>query len=70
MLAGADEQAVELFLRGMIRLTDIPVLIENALADHATVAEPDVAAIQAAAAWAQKHVRQEQAEATPGEGDR
>jgi 1-deoxy-D-xylulose-5-phosphate reductoisomerase len=70
VLAGADEQAVELFLRGMIRLTDIPVLIENALADHATVAEPDVAAIQAAAAWAQKHVRQEQAEATPGEGDR
>ncbi len=63
VLVGADEQAVEFFLRGMIRLTDIPVLIESALANHQTVAEPDVAAIQAAAAWAEEHVRQAQASA-------
>jgi 1-deoxy-D-xylulose-5-phosphate reductoisomerase len=63
VLVGADEQAVKLFLDGMVRLTEIPVLIESALADHAVVAEPDVAAIQTAAAWAQEHVRQARATA-------
>jgi 1-deoxy-D-xylulose-5-phosphate reductoisomerase len=70
VLVGADEQAVDLFLRGMIRLTDIPVLIESALAHHTVVAEPDVPAIQRAAAWAQEYVQQAHAGgvagATPG----
>jgi 1-deoxy-D-xylulose-5-phosphate reductoisomerase len=68
VLVGADERAVDLFLRGVVRLTDIPVLIENALAHHTLVAEPDSAAIEAAAAWAQDFVQQAHVGAAPGEG--
>ncbi len=57
-LVGADEQAVELFLRGAIRLTDIPELIASALAHHEVIEAPDVTAILAASAWAQEHVSQ------------
>ncbi|HEV2235156.1 MAG TPA: 1-deoxy-D-xylulose-5-phosphate reductoisomerase [Ktedonobacterales bacterium] len=69
VLVGADERAVDLFLRGMCRLTDIPVLIENALAQHTWVAEPDIATIQAAAAWAQDFVQQAHGGAAPGGED-
>jgi 1-deoxy-D-xylulose-5-phosphate reductoisomerase len=68
VLVGADERAVDLFLRGMIRLTDIPVLIESALAQHTVVAEPDIAAIQAATTWAQEYVQRAHVGAAPGEG--
>jgi 1-deoxy-D-xylulose-5-phosphate reductoisomerase len=66
VLVGADEQAVDLFLRGMIHLPDIAVLIESALAHHTVVTEPDVAAIQRAAAWAQEYVQQAHAGGVAG----
>jgi 1-deoxy-D-xylulose-5-phosphate reductoisomerase len=56
VLVGADEQAVALFLRGELRLTEIPELIAAALAAHAIVDDPDIAALQAACAWAQEEV--------------
>jgi 1-deoxy-D-xylulose-5-phosphate reductoisomerase len=56
VLVGADEQAVALFLRGELRLTEIPELIEAALAAHTVVDEPDIVAIRAACDWAQEEV--------------
>jgi len=61
MLLGADEQAVALFLRGKIHLTDIAELVEQTLAvadnegrlDNAGAA-PDVDQVLAACAWAQE----------------
>jgi 1-deoxy-D-xylulose-5-phosphate reductoisomerase len=58
VLVGADEQAVALFLRGAIRLTDIPKAIEWALERHTVVDDPDIRAILAASAWAQDEVLQ------------
>ncbi|HEY8489608.1 MAG TPA: 1-deoxy-D-xylulose-5-phosphate reductoisomerase, partial [Dehalococcoidia bacterium] len=42
VLAAADEVAVEHFLAGRIRFTDIPRIIEDALAAHAGTADPDL----------------------------
>jgi 1-deoxy-D-xylulose-5-phosphate reductoisomerase len=56
VLVGADEQAVALFLRGALRLTDIPAAIEGALGHHDIVDDPDIDAILAASAWAQEEV--------------
>jgi 1-deoxy-D-xylulose-5-phosphate reductoisomerase len=52
VLAAADEVAVEQFLDGHIRYTDIPGVIEATLAAHDPIAEPDLDAILAADAWA------------------
>jgi 1-deoxy-D-xylulose-5-phosphate reductoisomerase len=57
VLVGADEQAVALFLRGALRLTEIPTAIAAALAAHEVVDDPDIATLQAACAWAQEEVR-------------
>jgi 1-deoxy-D-xylulose-5-phosphate reductoisomerase len=55
-LVGADEQAVPLFLRGKIRLTDIAAILEDVLARHTVVDNPDLETVLAACSWAQDEV--------------
>ncbi|HKS69386.1 MAG TPA: 1-deoxy-D-xylulose-5-phosphate reductoisomerase [Ktedonobacterales bacterium] len=52
-LVGADETAVDLFLSGAIRFTDIAIVVERTLERHNVIADPDVEAVQAVSAWAQ-----------------
>ena len=49
-LCGADETAVELFLKGKIKFTDIPVLVEKALEQHESVENPGIEDIMNAVA--------------------
>jgi len=56
VLVGADEQAVPLFLQGKIRLTDIAAILEDVLARHAVVDDPDLETVLAACSWAQDEV--------------
>ena len=55
-LVGADEQAVALFLRGKIRLTDIAAILEDVLARHTVVDNPDLETVLATCSWAQDEV--------------
>ncbi len=55
-LVGADEQAVPLFLRGKIRLTDIAAILEDVLARHTVVDNPDLETVLATCSWAQDEV--------------
>ena len=52
VLAGADEAAVELFLRGDIKFTQIPDIVSNSLAAHEVIHDPSIADTVAAAKWA------------------
>lgn len=54
VLVGADEEAVALFLAGKIGLLDIAELIEAVLARHQSIADPDIATILDACAWARR----------------
>jgi 1-deoxy-D-xylulose-5-phosphate reductoisomerase len=56
VLVGADEQAVPLFLQGKIRLTEIADMLEDVLARHTFIAEPDLDQVLAAGDWAQREV--------------
>ena len=47
----ANEQSVYRFLNGEIRFTDIPVMIEDALAKHDWLAEPEIAQIKDLENW-------------------
>ena len=57
-LNGADEMAVEAFLGGQIKFTDIPVVIEKALHDFTSVDNPSIDDIIAASTWAKHRVAQ------------
>lgn len=52
VLAAADEVAVERFLAGAIRFTEIAAVVEDALDAHTPAYQPDLEAILAADAWA------------------
>jgi 1-deoxy-D-xylulose-5-phosphate reductoisomerase len=52
VLAGADEAAVELFLKGSIRFTQIPDIVSRTLAVHMPIIEPSLSDIVDAAGWA------------------
>jgi 1-deoxy-D-xylulose-5-phosphate reductoisomerase len=52
VLAGADEAAVQLFLDGQIKFTDIPNAVRKTLEMHSVVAEPSIDDTIAAANWA------------------
>ncbi|MBA7478432.1 MAG: 1-deoxy-D-xylulose-5-phosphate reductoisomerase [Dehalococcoidia bacterium] len=54
VLCAADEVAVELFLDGRIRFTDIAGLIERTLEQHQLVAKPSLEEIEAADTWARE----------------
>ena len=56
VLCGADEAAVELFLQGAIRFTDIAVLVEQALEAHRPQAASGLDQILAADEWARQFV--------------
>jgi len=58
VLVGADEEAVALFLNGKIGLLSIAKLIEDVLARHQVVAQPDVATILATSDWARRTTRE------------
>jgi 1-deoxy-D-xylulose-5-phosphate reductoisomerase len=75
VLVGADEQAVALFMRGEMRLTEIAETVEVVLARHTVISEPGLAEVHAAAEWAQDEVLRlrglpvrEQAATTTGSG--
>ena len=57
-LCGADEIAVQQFLAGRIKFTDIPELVERTLEEHKAVAAPSLEAIMAADDWARERVMQ------------
>jgi 1-deoxy-D-xylulose-5-phosphate reductoisomerase len=57
VLAAADEVAVENFLAGYIAFTDIPLIIEQTLDAHATVANPSLEQVLAADDWARAYAR-------------
>ena len=57
-LCGADEIAVQHFLSGRIKFTDIPRLVERALDEHKAVAQPTLEEILAADNWARDRVTQ------------
>ncbi len=55
-IAGADEAAVEHFLAGRCRFTDIPRLLASALDAHVAVATPDLDALLAAEGWGRQYI--------------
>jgi 1-deoxy-D-xylulose-5-phosphate reductoisomerase len=57
VLNAANEFAVESFLRGEIRFTDIVPLVEEVLHRHQVRQDPDVAQIQQADQWAREEAR-------------
>jgi 1-deoxy-D-xylulose-5-phosphate reductoisomerase len=56
-LCAADETAVELFLAGQIRFTDIPEILEQALNEHTPVTKPSLDDILEADTAARKITR-------------
>jgi 1-deoxy-D-xylulose-5-phosphate reductoisomerase len=58
VLCAADEVAVELFLSGQIKFTDIARLVEKVLEKHEPVNQPTLDEIMAADDWARKMAQQ------------
>ena len=58
VLCAADEVAVDLFLAQRIQFTDIARLVEQALAQHQSIASPTLEEIIAADAWSRQKIRQ------------
>jgi 1-deoxy-D-xylulose-5-phosphate reductoisomerase len=54
VLSAADEVAVDRFLKGQIRFTDIPKIISKALDGHRSTSKPSLEDILAADDWARK----------------
>ena len=57
-LNGTDEMAVEAFLGGRIKFTDIPLVIERALEDFTPIDDPTIEEIVAASRWGKERVAQ------------
>jgi 1-deoxy-D-xylulose-5-phosphate reductoisomerase len=57
VLCGADEVAVELFLSGRIKFTDIAQLVEPVLKKHKAISHPALEEILAADEWAREEVK-------------
>jgi len=54
VLSAADEVAVDRFLKGQIRFTDIPRIVSKALDGHRGISKPSLDDILAADAWARE----------------
>ena len=52
VLAGADEAAVQLFVDGHIKFTEMPDIVANTLSAHDSIVEPSIADTIEAAQWA------------------
>ncbi len=57
VLAAADEVAVENFLAGYIRFTDIAKVIESTLDSHEEIANPSLEQVLEADSWARTHAQ-------------
>ena len=57
-LNGTDEKAVEAFLGGRIKFTEIPFVIERALEDFSPIDDPSIEDIIAASGWGKERVAQ------------
>jgi len=57
-LCGADESAVELFISGEIKFTDIPILIDVALKNYNSYDNPDLNQCLSAADWGKRRVKE------------
>jgi len=57
-LCAADEVAVEMFLEGRIKFVDIPLLIDDVLAKHASTAHPTIEDIIKADAGARQDIKE------------
>ena len=57
-LNGTDEKAVEAFLGGRIKFTEIPFVIERALEDFTPIEDPSIEDIVAASRWGKERVAQ------------
>ena len=57
-LNGTDEKAVEAFLGGRIKFTEVPVVIERALEDFTPIIDPSIEDIVAASRWGKERVAQ------------
>ena len=57
VLCAADEEAVDLYLAERIKFSDIPRLVEQALAEHTSVDNPTFEDILAVDAWAREWVQ-------------
>lgn len=55
-LVGADETAVELFLKGQIKLTEIPELLSSVVERHTYKVEPSLQDVLEVSRWAQEEV--------------
>ncbi len=60
VLNAANEAAVDMFLNGRIRFTDIPRIIENVLGKHSVICNPGLAEILEADKWAKNMAEIEQ----------
>ncbi|HEY31619.1 MAG TPA: 1-deoxy-D-xylulose-5-phosphate reductoisomerase [Dehalococcoidia bacterium] len=65
VLCAADEVAVDLFLSGAIKFTDIARLVEQVQEEHKTVPRPTLEDIIAADTWARQRVNELAAGGTP-----
>lgn len=68
VLVGADESAVELFLRGAILFTDIAAIVAETLQRHNVIASPGVEDVRVASAWAQQEAQRIAEEMTGARG--
>jgi 1-deoxy-D-xylulose-5-phosphate reductoisomerase len=57
VLCGADDAAVEMFLAGRIKFTDIAKLVAPVLAGHKAISHPTLEEILAADEWAREEVK-------------
>ena len=57
-LCAADEVAVDMYLEGRIKFTDIPLLIDDVLARHASVAHPAIEDFIQADGWAREAIKE------------
>jgi 1-deoxy-D-xylulose-5-phosphate reductoisomerase len=58
VLSAANEEAVRLFLAGLIAFTRIPECLSETLAAHVPAHEPDLESVEAADRWARRYVRE------------
>ena len=58
VLCSADETAIDYFLKGTVRFTDIAVLVEMTLSAHVSKTNPGVEEITGSEFWARKKVRE------------
>ncbi|KXK53203.1 MAG: 1-Deoxy-D-xylulose 5-phosphate reductoisomerase [Chlorobi bacterium OLB5] len=58
VLNGANEAAVDLFLNGKIKFTDIPALIKSAMDKHQNHTKPTLESIVEIDSWSRKYVKE------------